>query len=372
MSNQEEFDFQNEDARSDHPAKELVVPEVSEDLWRELHQAADAVKKVAPWKKLYDGDWFGLVDPVSGDTFIGSILGNSRQVYGVHLYLQPEGIEFWNDTIITNETDIQALQFRNRMLEIEYVAKGRLEPEDLEIRERLNLPNPPNKGRPYANFRSIRPMCSPWFIEKEDARLLVLLAHASLAHYRTYDFEAHQDDYIPGPNHLPIIPTFALRDGGDPANDADWERTEAEMPVAHESDVGEADDLLQHRVNAVPVKAGTWQIAAMALPQPMADWERPYFPRVTIAVDKETEMVMGFSMHGPEVPIASQFAEVLAKGGEEAGFLPKLIEVCAPAAFESIEPLLEDSQVSVERRVKLSAWLRAAEAIQQGSHNQFQ
>jgi hypothetical protein len=104
----------------------------------------------------------------------------------------------------------------------------------------------------------------------------------------------------------------------------------------------------------------------------MADWERPYFPRVTIAVDKETEMVMGFSMHGPEVPIASQFAEVLAKGGEEAGFLPKLIEVCAPAAFESIEPLLEDSQVSVERRVKLSAWLRAAEAIQQGSHNQFQ
>lgn len=62
------------------------VPGVSVDVWKPLYAVSEVVREVAPWKKLFDGDWFGLKDRESRQKAIGSIMGNAGQVFGVHLY----------------------------------------------------------------------------------------------------------------------------------------------------------------------------------------------------------------------------------------------------------------------------------------------
>lgn len=348
-------------------ASEFVIPEVSDDVWRALMEASDVVKGAAPWKKLYDDNWFALKDRDRGVTHIGSVVGNARKVFGLHLYLHPEGVAFWNETVRAREPSIQTLQFRNRLLELEFVPKGRLQPEDWELRERLKLPNLPNKGRPYACFRATHPSCMPWFLEEEEARLLTLAAYACIAHVRSYPYESPDEPYPIG-KYMPVIPTFALREGADPASgDEAWERTMEEMPLAKAvANAGTVDDATKERLKGVSPKPGqSWQIGAAYLPQLVGDRERPYFPRVTLVVDKGTELILGVEMNSPDIPWAEQFADALAEATKKTGYLPAQVELNEAAIVDSLMPLAEELDIRLALRSRLPAWESAGRALEQ-------
>ncbi len=370
MAEQETFNFEEENKQHEEGTRDgeetmaFKVPEVSEAAWRELFATSEAVKKAAPWKKLYDGDWFGLKDPDSGQTAIGSVVGNARQVLGVHLYLQPEGVAFWNETVASEEPDMWTLQFRNRMLEIQFVNKGALQPEDWAVREQLGLPKPPNKGRPYVCFRSVRPYCLPWYLEEAEARLLALAGHAAIAHYRTFRFEEFEGHLDMGENNLPVIPTFALEEGGDPASEESWKRTDEEMPLAEPVDLGEADEGTLGRLREMTVDdAAVWQVGAVDFSEPTGGWERPFFARTTLAVDREKGSMLGYGFHNPVEPVASQFASLMASAGEKATFLPGVVECDAPETLTVLRPLADACGFTLKRRLRLDTLTSVAESL---------
>ena len=344
---------------------ERVIPQVSDALWRDLLQAADVVREVAPWEKISGIDQFGLVDPVSNETTIGLIVGSRVSFRGVQLYLQPEGVQFLNKTLYSDRPKATDLRCRNRIVWIEFVAKGMLAPHELALRDHLKFPRLPNKGRPFARFRSIRPMCVPWFVDETEARLLVLAAYASLAHCDTFDPGKPDEDIRLSEDRRPIISIFALRKDRDPSDlGGAWDRTEAAMPRAKEAFLGVITEETKGRLRILKIEdTAPWQIGVVIVDEPFDNWERPYFPRIVLVVDAVTEAVRALYARTPEMELADQFSQALAFAGERAGFLPPTIEVKSASAQKIMGPLGAELGIEIKRRGIMPAWMKAAEAV---------
>src|ERR1017187_10416692 len=55
-------------------------PDVAPETWRALLAAAADFAALAPWEFAYDSDAVGLIDPVTGETRIATVLGNAGEV----------------------------------------------------------------------------------------------------------------------------------------------------------------------------------------------------------------------------------------------------------------------------------------------------
>src|SRR5437868_6653843 len=116
------------------------VPTVATETWRRLFEAALSFRNLAPWAWMDDGQVFGVVDPLTGDTFYCCVLGAGRQIYGfvayrgtagyaVHLKMQRLGGRR-PDPDIGLEQDV---------IFSEFTTADELEEPDVEIQERLGL-----------------------------------------------------------------------------------------------------------------------------------------------------------------------------------------------------------------------------------------
>jgi hypothetical protein len=246
-----------------------------------LHELASRVRQNEPWRTLTDTDLFALEDPLTKQVGLISVLGNLGDVYAVQLYLPPEGLLFWLQFFRKGAPDPILAQFNLRMIEATFVSKKQLEPPDLIVLEQLGLGRPKKRSNGYAQFRSYRPRCLPWYLDANEVRLLRTALGASLefAARRNRRQEPWLLDDSTG-NELPVVSVYS-----PVAEPVGWsvrrERIRVEKNPLVTPPISEIlDEAALQRLPALSVKHGVWQAGACDIPAPVTDEERPVYPAV--------------------------------------------------------------------------------------------
>lgn len=148
-------------------------------------------------------DLFGVQDPATDMIGFVSVMGMRGEYRAIAVYLGEEGLRGWFDFESALQLDPKLPDAASLLLEIPHLHVSFSDPDQFEKRDRDLLKGVGlkfNGGRPL--FRSSRPGYLPWFITREEARLLIpvlsqmiiiaerLLENPNILHFEKNDQDA--------------------------------------------------------------------------------------------------------------------------------------------------------------------------------------
>jgi hypothetical protein len=140
------------------------------EQWARLYELMAKIKDLAPWEYMHEDDLFGIRFPETGQLGFVSVMGNLGEHLSIATYLGSKGFEgFWNmqraGSNFSPDLLLQTPQIQASLEDREI-----LTPEDRKIIKQLNLKY---RGRQaWPQFRSFRPGCFPWYLEKKEAQTI--------------------------------------------------------------------------------------------------------------------------------------------------------------------------------------------------------
>ena len=325
-------------------SEEPIIPDISSELLQQLFSAAGETLKARPWKTLHDTDWFGIVDPDTGDTHIVAIMGAAKQFFSVQVYLPEEGIRFWNDFIFNGEPNITLGQYQNRMVSCEFVSWNE---EDLDETDMArNEDHDPGLEVDYLDsflFRSTLPGCVNWHPTEEEARKLLdalRMVPRFLRQWKKLPQKCYEADFG---DLMPWIPCYQLPENKDRGQADQWELTTVRFPEVEDPEPYLPDELFPTRVAAHPLRKGeTWQIDSAQFGKAVMTGGRPTWLVIHLAAIEQCGFTLGAELlpgtEAPEIGLRKSFLKAIT----EAGHLPEKLKVRTPLAkrvFEDIPGL---------------------------------
>lgn len=152
--------------------EELLMP--SHEEARELCLLAQQIGIAEPWQWMAEIELFGVQDPLTGEVGFVSVMGMGGEYRAVAVYLGEEALRGWFDfksalTLHPERPDAARLLLEIPHLHVFFSDSGGLEKRDRDLLKGVGLKY--TRVRPI--FRSSRPGYFPWFITREETRLLV-------------------------------------------------------------------------------------------------------------------------------------------------------------------------------------------------------
>jgi len=146
-------------------------PEPSLDKWRELYALAKEIKSAAPWHFIDEQDLFALVDPKTGEKGYIAVMGGAGEHFAIAIFLGDEGLSSYID-MQEQVLDPWDLYIGQKCLMLSFEDRDYVKPQDRKIYKFLELRF---RGRKqYPLFRFHEPGFEPWFIDADQADLLLL------------------------------------------------------------------------------------------------------------------------------------------------------------------------------------------------------
>ena len=321
-------------------------PTVAPESWRALFASAADFAAYAPWRFAYDSDVVGLIDPVTGETRIASVLGNAGEVFAAVIYRRPSGIT-WILRMLSDQPDPDRLDPIEGMdcLKLEFVPKRELWEEDMALLKAIDF-KPVGRGSVWPQFRSSESGWHPWFINQKEADQLLadlprLEAFCKLLEAQPEAFEDR------APTDIPFIPV-TLPERPLTPEDIDW-RPMLPPPVPG-LDLHKATAETVERLGTLHRARGTaCEFETTILPGgSFVEDGRPCFGRFSLLVDAETGAVTGMDVASATVSAGEATIEALTKALTTAGCLPDIIHVSGTRLFPVLAPFCEALEIQLE------------------------
>lgn len=255
--------------------------------WKRLYRAAEELKKLAPWRVLYDMDIITIVLPGHEEPFYCSVLGRGGETYGVCVYPGKDAlIRFYR--MASGSSPYAVNMFEQKCLMCNYGDREEVAREDRMVMQELGL-----RFRGHNNwiyFRAMEPGYYPWFLNAKQVGVLaevlenlIMACSYLLRGDIQVDFEAGET---------------LLRFYSD--NDDQWLNTKAAMPAipSEQRYVEMADELLVARLKRQKKKVAPVEIDAFYIPTPVQERkdEIPRLPYVCMLVDRTSGLVLNQNM----------------------------------------------------------------------------
>lgn len=295
---------------------EQTVP--TDEQWRNLYAAANALRKSACWMWMEDGDIFAVQDPLSRQNFFCSILGGAGSEFGLVAYRGYGGFKVLNQMLMADdESQLSALAedliFVQDALSCTFDDRESLDKSDLAVIRRLGLKY---RGRnEWPCFRDYTPGMVPWFLtESQCVTLTHILEQALVVVFECK--KAGTSDILFGPKD-----ELTLRFSRKTANGFEWSgrfmTDTAESEAALEIEL--TDQVLIQKLKKLPAqKRKSWELDRFYLPASVNDRDRPYFPEMVAIVDHETGTALNAEMveaNAPQQMTADHLIDVLLNSG---------------------------------------------------------
>lgn len=145
--------------------------QLKDDVWHKLFTKSKAYDQIKPWEAMDDDDIFMIIDPKTGQDLFCSVLGSGDEVYGLAVYIGREGYLALTDTMEGQQSSFQIMQRQHSLL-LSFEDRNDLEKEEYAHIKTYDIPFRGRKAWP--TFRSYKPGHYPWFINDEEARLLLI------------------------------------------------------------------------------------------------------------------------------------------------------------------------------------------------------
>jgi hypothetical protein len=273
--------------------KPAPPPPVSPETWRALLAAAAEFVALKPWEFAYDSDALGLIDPGTGETRIGQVLGNAGEVFAAVFYRR-NGLR-WILAMLGEDSDPEDLNTVEGMecLKLEFVAKRELWKEDLALLKAAGF-NPLGKGPVWPQFRSSEPGWLPWHINQAEADRLLADLPRLTAFLRMFgEHPALYDDREP--TEIPFLPA-TLPDRPLTPADLDW-RPLLPLPVTGFEPFHATEDQVE-KLRALPQSPDlVCEFDCTLVPGgAFQEGGRPCFGRYCLLVERQHGLILGLDV----------------------------------------------------------------------------
>jgi hypothetical protein len=377
-------------AQKSKPAKEELLTSSHEEA-KELCRWARVIGTLAPWEWMEETDLFGVQDPVTGEIGFVSVMGALGEYRAIAVYRGIEGLLGWIDFHSALELDPELPDAARLLLETPHLHVSFSDSALFEKRDRDLLKGVGLKftgGRPL--FRSSRPGYHPWYVTREEARLLI---HTLSQTFIIAERLAEDPDslvFSEDGEHATFLVRVSHEQGSD--NHPSGYGTPAEMlgrgPRSAPPGTPELvwEDRIQkislRRPQMVPLAIEAAVLSKLQrLTQTQLEMEadlfmgpgavgkrgdRPAAIYMLMLADHESGFIFGFEAMAAEQGLAAMYADAanrLARFFLKAQLLPKRLMIRSDRLFELLEPLTQKLNIELFRADELPAIEEAAEAI---------
>lgn len=344
------------------PAKLAPPPPVAPESWRALLAAAVDLAALEPWEFAYDSDPVGLVDPVTGETHIGHVLGNAGEVFAAVFYRRV-GLR-WILAMLGDAPDPEDLNHADGMdcLKLGFVPKRELRKEDLEVMKAAAF-KPTGKGAIGPQFRSSEPGWHPWHINQTEADQLLADLPRLTAFYRL--FEQHPDLYDNrDTTEIPFLPV-TLPDRPLTPEDLDWRPLVLPPLTGLEPFRAGATELEKLRaLKRGPGLACEFDCTIMPGGS-FVESGRPCFGRFSLLVEKQRGLVIGAEVASGALTPGEAAGRALVKALLMSKNLPEKIFIGGSRLQPALQPLCDELGIQLWPSSSLPALEEALEHLEQ-------
>jgi len=263
------------------------------EQWKELHEVAQNIKKLAPWDYLYDQNWITLQLPGRDEPVYCSVMGAAGECYGIGIY--PGNASVSRLLRMANPLEGEpewVHMFMQNCIVCFFGDREEVEPEDRAVMKELDIKY---RGRgQWIYFRASREGCAPYFIDREDAALAIeALQNFCMAMLQYLKGELKIDF-----DHGEMIYRFY-----DKKKDM-WYTTGAKWPepLYFSSEIYDIDNeefLAEMRQAKKTKRRLELDIPYLPMPTPEEKGGVPRCPQIFFAADADSRQVLTSEMHMP-------------------------------------------------------------------------
>ena len=315
----------------------------SRDEWKSLYDATEAFKSIRPWGWMEDADLFGVQNPEDGEIGYCCVLGAAGEVFGLSVYLGAEGLTTYRD-IVSGEIGMgnEDILFTQKALTAFLEDREEIEKEDLKIIKDLGLKF---RGRnAWPQFRSHLPGYVPWHLNSEQVRFLTLALEQAV---EVADRLRENPELLEDEGEDRIFVRVPEKGEGRLFWKDAWITPQAwEKPMVT---VPPVDEVRLRRIASHSKKGlGAWELDTFHFPNPVAEGERPYFPCLSIVVDRGAGLILGSWLKSPWERYSDLYEEVLGLM-EKGKTLPRTIRVCRKEIFDLLKPITSALKIGLNQ-----------------------
>ncbi len=140
--------------------------------WRRLYQAAIELKRQAPWEWMTEADNFGVQDSDTGELYFVSVMGMLGEHFAIALYPGAGAFYKFLELEEAGASAAPEAVLEIPQLQASFEDRNLLHQRYRDIIKALGFKF---RGRnAWPMFRSYRPGFMPWFLEREEARMLAV------------------------------------------------------------------------------------------------------------------------------------------------------------------------------------------------------
>ncbi len=338
-------------------------PPVASETWHALLDAAAAFAAVKPWEFAYDSDVVGLIDPITGETRIGCVLGAAGSIFAAVFYRRPAGLR-WMLQMLSDTPDPEDFNSADGMdcLKVELVPKRELWKEDLAALKAAAF-KPAGKGSVWPQFRSAEPGWLPWHINQTEASQLLADLPRLTAFYKL--FEEHPQIFDGcAPAEIPFVPVI-LPDRPLTPRDLDWRPLLPSPPTGFDPFQTPAGQ--REKLRALKRAPGTaCEFDCSLLPGgSFLENGRPCFGRISLLVEQQRGLVVGMGVQSGALTPGEAAGRGLVDALLLAGQLPEKIIIGGSRLQPVLQPLCDELQIQLWPASSLPALDEAVAALSQ-------
>lgn len=280
------------------------------EQWEALYEVAGNMKKLAPWRALYETDILVLQLPGRKEPVYCSVLGQGGITFGIGIYPGHESFLRLNRIISQDAYQPELLALEQDCLMCHFGGREDIEAEDRAVMKELGLRF---RGKnQWIYFRSMAPGQFPWYLDADQAVLLTaalqnlyMLCVCYMEGKLTADFEAGQ----------------TLTRWYDQEREV-WFNGIIPMPAPKLNRALDLqDELLLARLKRKKKTTTRLELDSFYLPLPIQEnkLSPPAGIHMVLLVDKDSGAVLNQSIDGPDVPALAAAPSVFVNHMEAYG-----------------------------------------------------
>ncbi len=294
------------------------MDEVVLEKWARLMRLAAAVKAMAPWEILGDGEVFAVELPPPVGVGLVSVMGRLGEHFAVGLYLGAQAIDDFATAIHSDNPVDHEVLLEIDQVQISWEDAKQLDRNDKAFLVALGLKF---RGRnAWPMLRRFRAGLVPWIVSDGSEIDMLSCALEQLLMMGSR-LRANPKILMPPPES-----SYLLRHRV-PEFPNEWTERFAVSPALEARVPPSLDDIRLKRLRALPHDNSTLEVdlfASLSMQMEGRDLglDQPYYGYVLLLVDHATRMIGGFQIlhgvHGRErlwADTLAAFADVLLKGG---------------------------------------------------------
>ncbi|WP_167751311.1 plasmid pRiA4b ORF-3 family protein [Lentibacillus salicampi] len=314
-----------------------------DDKWYDVLSKAKEFQKLKPWDTLFDEHIFAVMDPVTQERLYCSVLGGAGEVFGLAVYIGDTGYRSLMNTLTTEEPDFQSV-INQRSILLSYEDREDLEKEDYALIKSYDIPFRGRKSWP--SFRSNKPGLYPWFMDDDEARLMLLGLERSIEVYHEVMNGLELPDMLFDEEMLVKVPREQNSGVVFDNQIVELEDREQELPNVTLA-VSELDlKRMQKPKETLPATI-EFSLEYMEMPVQNEENERPFFPLLVLAVEQTQGLAIYHNMLTAASNPASLIQSELLKVFESMNGIPGNIMVNHKTAH-FLAPLIDKLNLNVE------------------------